>query len=47
MAPEIAQTLVRLGVDLSRLRTVGDLQSGIEEAEHLLGHRVESNGEAP
>jgi len=32
-----AQTLVRIGVDLSRLNTTGDLQSGIKEANHLLG----------
>lgn len=40
IAPEIAQTMVRLGIDLRRIRTVGDLQSGIEEAEQLLGYRV-------
>jgi rsbT co-antagonist protein RsbR len=33
----IAQTLVDLGVDLSMMKTVGDLQGGIEEAERLLG----------
>jgi rsbT co-antagonist protein RsbR len=36
----IAQTLVDLGVDLSTLRTVGDLQGGLEEAERLLGYKV-------
>jgi rsbT co-antagonist protein RsbR len=36
----IAQTLVDLGVDLSMMRTVGDLQGGLEEAERLLGYRV-------
>jgi rsbT co-antagonist protein RsbR len=40
LSPEIAQTLVTLGVDLGRLNTVGDLQGGIEEAERLLGYRV-------
>jgi rsbT co-antagonist protein RsbR len=40
LSPEIAQTLVTLGVDLSRLNTVGDLQGGIEVAERLLGYRV-------
>ncbi len=40
LSPEIAQTFARLGVDLSKMKTVGDLQSGIEEAEHLLGHEV-------
>jgi len=39
LSPEIAQTLVNIGVDLSKMTTVGDLQGGIEEAEHLLGYR--------
>jgi rsbT co-antagonist protein RsbR len=37
LSSEIAQTLVDLGVDLSMMRTVGDLQGGLEEAERLLG----------
>ena len=40
LSPEIAQTLVTIGVDLSKMYTVGDLQGGIEEAERLLGYRV-------
>jgi rsbT co-antagonist protein RsbR len=36
----IAQTLVDLGVDLSMMQTVGDLQGGLEEAERLLGYKV-------
>ena len=36
----IAQTLVDLGVDLSMMKTVGDLQGGLEEAERLLGYKV-------
>src|SRR5256886_3942046 len=40
LSPEIAQTLVTLGVDLSKMNTVGDLQGGIEEAERLLGCQV-------
>ena len=40
LSPEIAQTLVTLGVDLSKMNTVGDLQGGIEEAERLLGYQV-------
>ncbi|MCM2276742.1 MAG: protoglobin domain-containing protein [Oligoflexia bacterium] len=40
LSSEIAQTIVRLGVDLSRLNTVGDLQGGVEEAERILGYRV-------
>ena len=40
LSPEIAQTLVNIGVDLGKMNTVGDLQGGIEEAEHLLGYKV-------
>ena len=40
VSPEIAQTLVTLGIDLGRVTTVGDLQNGIEQAEQLLGLTV-------
>ena len=40
LSSKIAQTLVTLGVDLTKMRTVGDLQGGIEEAERTLGYRV-------
>jgi rsbT co-antagonist protein RsbR len=40
LSSEIAQTLVTVGVDLSKMHTVGDLQGGIEEAERQLGYRV-------
>jgi len=46
LSPEIAQTLVNIGVDLARMTTVGDLQGGIEEAERLLGYSVVSVKEA-
>jgi rsbT co-antagonist protein RsbR len=39
VSSRIAQTLVDLGVDLSMMNTVGDLQGGLEEAERLLGLR--------
>jgi len=45
VAPEIAQTMVTLGIDLGRILTVGDLQSGIEHAEHLLGYTVVKGGQ--
>jgi rsbT co-antagonist protein RsbR len=45
LSPEIAQTLVTIGVDLTKMNTVGDLQGGIEEAELLLGYKVLSVGE--
>jgi rsbT co-antagonist protein RsbR len=40
LSPEIAQTLVTIGVDLSKMNAVGDLQGGIEEAEKLLSYEV-------
>jgi rsbT co-antagonist protein RsbR len=40
LSPEIAQTLVTIGVDLGKMNTVGDLQGGIEQAEKLLGYKV-------
>jgi len=40
LSSEIAQTLVTIGVDLSKMHAVGDLQGGIEEAERLLGYKV-------
>jgi rsbT co-antagonist protein RsbR len=46
LSSEIAQTLVTIGVDLSKVNAVGDLQGGIEEAERLLGYEV-IRGEAP
>src|SRR2546425_3784390 len=47
LSSEIAQTLVTIGVDLSKMNAVGDLQGGIEEAERLLGYRVILAEEAP
>jgi rsbT co-antagonist protein RsbR len=43
LSSEIAETLVTIGVDLSKMDTVGDLQEGIEEAERLLGFQVVRN----
>jgi rsbT co-antagonist protein RsbR len=36
LSSDIAQTLVDLGVDVSMIRSVGDLQGGLEYAERLL-----------
>src|SRR5687768_4531507 len=36
LSSEIAQTLVTIGVDLTKMNAVGDLQGGIEEAERTL-----------
>jgi rsbT co-antagonist protein RsbR len=40
LSSEIALTLVTIGVDLSKMNAVGDLQGGIEQAERLLGYTV-------
>src|SRR5881398_2283685 len=45
LSPEIAQTLVNIGVDLGKMNTVGDLQGGIEGAERLLGYKVIPSGD--
>lgn len=42
-----AQTLVTLGVDLSKMHAVGDLQGGIEEAEVLLGRHAPAQESSP
>jgi rsbT co-antagonist protein RsbR len=47
LSSEIAQTLVTIGVDLSKMNAVGDLQGGIEEAERLLGYKVMITEETP
>ena len=46
LSPTIAQTLVTIGVDLSKMNTIGDLQGGLEEAERLLGFDVTKRGGA-
>jgi rsbT co-antagonist protein RsbR len=43
LSSRIAQTLVDLGVDLGMMKTVGDLQGGLEEAERVLGYRAPGN----
>jgi rsbT co-antagonist protein RsbR len=47
LSSRIAQTLVDLGVDLSMMRTVGDLQGGLEEAERLLGYHAVGKAGSP
>jgi rsbT co-antagonist protein RsbR len=46
LSSDIAQTLVTIGVDLTKMRTVGDLQGGIEEAERQLGFLVTRQDDA-
>jgi rsbT co-antagonist protein RsbR len=40
LSAEVAQALVGLGVDLSSIRTMNDLQGGLEEAERQLGYKI-------
>ena len=46
LSSKIAQTLVDLDVDLSMIRTVGDLQGGLEEAERVMGYRAAADDSA-
>jgi rsbT co-antagonist protein RsbR len=46
LSSEIAQTLVDLDVDLGMMKTVGDLQGGLEEAERLAGYRGADAGDS-
>ena len=47
LSAEIAQTLVNIGLDLSMMQSVGDLQGGIEEAERQLRYAVTRTGDEP
>ncbi|MGZ8188493.1 MAG: protoglobin domain-containing protein [Methylosarcina sp.] len=40
LSSQIAQALVAIGVDLSQVKTTVDLQSGLEEADRLLGYQL-------
>lgn len=40
LSADVAQSLVALGIDLGKLKTIGDLQGGLEEAEQMLGYRL-------
>jgi rsbT co-antagonist protein RsbR len=44
LSSKTAQTLVDLGVDLAMMKTVGDLQGGLEEAERFLDYRIDETG---
>jgi len=48
ISADVAQSLVALGVDLTSIRTMNDLQGGLEEAERLLGYKVvQADGATP
>jgi len=40
LSPAIAQTLVTIGLDLSQMNCMGDLQGGMEAADRILGMRL-------
>lgn len=40
VSPEIALTMVTIGVELGQIETVGDMQNAIERAEELSGYKV-------
>jgi rsbT co-antagonist protein RsbR len=47
LSADVAQTLVRIGVDLSAVRTTGSLQDGIVEGDRLLGyHTIQMESES-
>jgi rsbT co-antagonist protein RsbR len=45
LSSSVAQSLVTLGVDLTKLNAVGDLQGGIEMADRIMGLRVVEDGD--
>jgi rsbT co-antagonist protein RsbR len=47
LSSDIALTLVTIGVDLSMMTAVGDLQGGIEEAERMLGYEPKPANVSP
>jgi rsbT co-antagonist protein RsbR len=47
LSPDLSRTLVSIGVDLSSLHAVGDLQGGIEAADAIIGYRPSREPGAP
>jgi rsbT co-antagonist protein RsbR len=47
LSADVAQALVGLGINLSTLNTIGDLQGGLDEAERILGYRTKRANDAP
>lgn len=47
LSADVAQSLVAIGVDLSKLNAVGDLQEGLDEAERLLGYELVTTRQQP
>ncbi|MGH2554587.1 MAG: STAS domain-containing protein [Actinomycetota bacterium] len=40
LSAEVAQTVVRIGVDLGKVQTTGNLRDGVLEANRILGYKV-------
>jgi rsbT co-antagonist protein RsbR len=47
VSPEVAQTLVGLGIDLGSVTTLAELQDGVDEADRVLGLRVVAVDDLP
>ena len=47
LSARVSQTLAQIGVDLSKITTMGDLQEGLEEAKRLLSQKVVRIGNRP
>jgi rsbT co-antagonist protein RsbR len=47
LSASVAQSLVTLGVDLTKLNAVGDLRGGIEVANEIMGYRVVAIDDEP
>ncbi len=47
VSPEVAQTLVGLGISLGNVTTIAELQGGVDEADRVLGLRVVRVGQLP
>lgn len=47
VSPEVAQTLVGLGIDLGTVITLAELQDGVDEADRVLGLRVVAAPDLP
>ena len=47
VSPDVAQTLVGLGINLGNVTTLAELEDGVDEADRLLGLQVVELGESP
>ena len=47
LSARVSQTMAQIGIDLSKITIMGDLQEGLEEAKRLLSHKVVRIGNKP